>query len=100
MKQLSQTQFFVAALVLVLVLVLVAVLADGLKKYDSEAYNAEQEMAENEQAIPPSTPETIVEELRQEESDAAATIEADMQAETNAIEAETKELNTVTQSYE
>lgn len=100
MKNLSHTQFFVAALVLVFVLALVAVLATGLKKYDEEAYSAEQKAQESAKAIPPSTPEAVVEELRQEESDATATIEADMQAETAAIEAETRELTTVTQSYE
>lgn len=100
MKSLSQTQFFVAALVLVLVLALVAILAVGLKQYDQKAYQSEQDMQESLKAVPPSTPEAVAEELRMEESDATAAIETEMAAENAAIEAETRELNTVTQSYE
>jgi hypothetical protein len=100
MKNLSHTQFFVAALVLVLVLALVFALATGLKKYENEMYSADQSVQESSNALPPSTPEAVVEELRSEESDATALIEADMAAENKAIESETQELNTVTQSYE
>ncbi len=100
MKNLSQTQFFVAALSLVVVLALVAILAEGLKKYDQEAYKAEQSLQESNNAIPPNTPEAVVEEIRMEEMDAAQTVEAEVQAENKAIEAETKELTSMTQSYE
>src|SRR5688572_13901824 len=100
MKNLSQTQFFVAALSLVVVLALVAVLAEGLKKYDQEAYSAEQSLQESKSAIVPNTPEAVVEELRMEEIDAAQTVELEVAAENAAIEGETRELTTVTQSYE
>lgn len=100
MKNLSQTQFFVAALVLVLVLALVAILATGLKKYETEVYQSEQSAEQSAQAIPPNTPEAVAAELRAEESDATAEIEADMAAENEALEAENRELTTVTQSYE
>lgn len=100
MKNLSQTQFFVAALVLVLTLVLVALLATGLQKYNQEIFSAEKRITESKSAIPPSTPEAVVGELRQEENDAVAAIEADMAAENAAIETETRELTSVTQSYE
>lgn len=100
MKSLTQTQFFVAAVVLVFMLALVAVLAEGLKRYDQEIYSAEQSMQESVKAIPPNTPEAVVEELRMEDIDAAQNVEAEVQAENAAIEAENKELTTVTQSYE
>jgi hypothetical protein len=100
MRNLNHTQFFIAALVLVIVVALIAVLAHGLKEYDMQTYKAEQEMQENMAAIPPSTAEAIVEELRAEESTITAEIEADMEAENAAIEKETRELTTVTQSYE
>lgn len=100
MKNLSQTQFFVAALTLVLVLGLVAALAQGLKKYDEQSYSAEQSLQKSIDAVPPSTPEAVAEELRQEESEAVEAIEAEMNAENEAIAEETRELTMVTQSYE
>jgi cell division protein FtsB len=100
MKSLSQTQFFVAGIVLVLVLALVAVLAEGLKRYDTEVYSAEQSIEESNKAIPPSTPEAVVGELRMEDMDASQSAEAELKAENEAIQAENRELTTVTQSYE
>ena len=100
MKKWSQTQFFVAAMVLVLVLVSVALLAKGLKKYDTEVYNAEQIMNKSAMAIPPSDPDAIVTELKAEEADANSLLEAEMAAETQSLEAEDADLTSITQSYE
>ena len=100
MKDLNRTQFLVAVFVLVVVLALVGALATGLKKYDQESYQAEQSMEESQAAIPPSTPDAVVEELEKEEMEATAAVEAEMAAENRAIEAETNELTSVTQSYE
>lgn len=100
MKQLSQTQFFVAALVLVLMLALIAILAGGLKKYDAVVYEAEQALSENEKAIPPSTPEAIIEELKMEEADASVALEAELAYETRSLEEDTTDVTTITESYE
>lgn len=100
MKQLSQTQFFVATLVLVLVLVLIAVLAGGLKKYDAEVSEAEQARSENEKAIPPSTPDAIVEELKMEEADASVALEEELAYETRSLEEDNATVTTIAESYE
>lgn len=100
MKKWSQAQFFVAALVLVLVLVFVALLAQGLKKYDTEVYDAEQSMSESAKAVPPSEPDAIVEELKTEEAHANAVLEAELAAETESLQAEDADLMSITQTYE
>jgi hypothetical protein len=100
MKNLSQTQFFVAALVLALVIAAVAILAQGLKKYDLVEQQAEMQMQGAAEQAPPSTPETISAELQKEETLSSEELEQEITSETAAVEAEVKEITSVTESYE
>jgi hypothetical protein len=100
MKNLSQTQFFVAALVLVVVIALVAVLADGLKKYDQDTYQAEMQATEMQKTLPPNSPEAIGAELKSEEADATAAAAQELANETAELQAEAGDLNKVTEGYE
>lgn len=100
MKKLSQTQFFVAALVLILTLAMVAILAEGLKKYDNDLYRSETELNNARQALPPGTPDAVVQELLNEEESANAVLQAEMEAEMKALEEEEADVYNSTQSYE
>lgn len=100
MRNLSQTQFYVVAFALVVVLGLLVALAVGLQKYNQQLSTADEQTQASLKEVPPSTPDDIAEELQAEEGEATALIEDELQAENEAIEAETRELTTVTQSYE
>ncbi len=100
MKNLSQTQFFVAAAVLVFVVAMIAVLAEGLKKYDMVEQEAETMMIKNEAAVPPSSPDAISAELQKEETLSSEELQEEINAETAAVEEELQEVTNVTESYE
>jgi hypothetical protein len=100
MKNLSQTQFFIAAFVLVFVVAAVAILAHGLKKYDLVEEQAEVQMKDAQGELPPNTPDGISAELQKEETLSSQEFEEEISAETAAVEAEVKEVTSVTESYE
>ncbi len=100
MKKLSQTQFFVGALTLVVVLALIAVLAEGLKKFEGEQIEAETSMVQSKESLPPATPTGVADELKKEAAAITKDLDQDVAAEKAAIDAETKELTNVTESYE
>ncbi len=102
MKKWSQTQFFVGALTLVIVLALIAVFAQGLKKFEGQQIEAETSMMKSEaiQNLPPVTPAKVVDELQKEDANVMSELEQDVAAEKAAVDAETKELINVTESYE
>jgi hypothetical protein len=100
MKKLSQTQFFVGTLTLVVVLALIAILAEGLKKFEGEQMQAETSMARSKESLPPATPTGVADELKKEDAAITKELDQDVAAEKAAVDAETKELTNVTESYE
>lgn len=99
MKQLNQTQVFVAAFVLVLAIALVSILAMGLEKYDQQKSAADEAITQQPAPIP-TTPDSISEELKTEDTLTDADLDTEMKSEMNGLDQEDNYLQEVTQSYE